>query len=397
MGRGNGARDYKSYKDYKPWPKADSGASWRVWPGAYSPTPAPWKRGPQPSQDLFPTYSEVAPGVVEQLNQQGIQHSAETGNLVTDMQTALNSARKAETRVIKLHKAYEKAQEQWAAYEQMAKINFQRERRRFANDLEKIEKDALDAEDQQEHTRAIVRQIALREAAAAGKGLPVRSNNPTDPQVAALFSSWAEEDGAALTGVFQRAFQGQTDVPTTPVRVHAAPPRTPAPSRSAVPESPKTEAVRDPYMTTTPVPAPPAVSASPTPEPTAASAPPPGLSPGQVPKHPGQRDMEATRVRTSEAPPRANIKAATKGTAGASTSHVTLRDKLQEKRAALRAFGVATVPAVERAHAMPGSGPPDPGPQTAIIDDDPDVDAFGMDDWASLGLFRLLQLVRASD
>ena len=380
MGRGNGARDYKSYKDYKPWPKADNGASWRVWPGAYSPSSAPWKRGQPPSQDLFPTYSEVAPEVVEQMSHQGTQRSADTGNLVTDMQTALNSARKAETRVIKLYKACEKAQEQWAAYEQMAKFNFQRERRRFANDLEKIEKDALEAEDQQEHTRAIVRQIALREAAAAGKGLPVKGSHPTDPQVSALFSSWAEEDGAALTGVFQRAFQGQTGAPTTPARMPAVPPRTPAPSRPAMPDSPKTEVVRDPYMTTTPVPAPPAVSASPTTESAATGAHPPGLSPGQVPKHPGQRDMEAARVRTSEAPPRANIKAATKAKAGTSTSHVSLHDKLQEKRAALRAFGVATIPAVERAHTVPGFGPPDPGPQTTIIDDDPDVDAFGMDD-----------------
>ncbi|OLQ02187.1 hypothetical protein AK812_SmicGene14995 [Symbiodinium microadriaticum] len=355
MGRGNGARDYKSYKEYKPWPKADSG-------------------------DLFPTYNEVAPGVAEQQSQQGTQRSADTGNLVTDMQTALNSARKAETRVIKLHKAYEKAQEQWAAYEQMAKINFQRERRRFANDLERIEKEALDAEDLQEHTRAIVRQIALREAAAAGKGLPARGSNTTDPQVSALFSSWAEEDGAALTGVFQRAFQGQTEAPITPVRTHAAPPRTPAPSRSAVHDTPKTEVNKDPYMTATPVPAPPAVSASTLPEPATTGAPPPGLSPGQVPKHPGQRDMEATRVRTSEAPPRANIKAATKEKVGASTAHVTLRDKLQEKRSALRAFGVATIPAVERAHDASGAGPPDPGPQGTIIDDDPDLDAFGMDD-----------------
>ena len=76
---------------------------------------------------------------------------------------------------------------------------------------------------------------------------------------------------------------------------------------------------------------------------------PPGLSPltGQLPKHPGQRDKSLARVCTGEGPPRTNIKEATKAKAPPATGHVTLEEKLQERRAtmrsALRPFGIGIV------------------------------------------------------
>ena len=174
-----------------------------------------------------PTNHAVAPRAVESQQPHELRTTSETGHLATDMQTALNVARKAETRVSKLHEAYEKAQEQWVAHEQLAKLNFQKERRRYMRDLERIEKEALEAEDQQEQTRATVRQIALREA-QAHQGPVLKAATTADPQVAALFKSWAGEDGAALAGVLPRAFQAKSDAPTTPARTTAAPPRTPA-------------------------------------------------------------------------------------------------------------------------------------------------------------------------
>ena len=132
-------------------------------PGAYSPSTASWRHGqPRQPQDLFPTNNAVAPSAVESQQPHGLRTTSETGHLVTGMQTALNVARRAETRASKLHEAYKKAQEQWVAYEHLAKLNFQKERRRYMRDLERIEKEALEAEDQQEQTRATVRQIALR-------------------------------------------------------------------------------------------------------------------------------------------------------------------------------------------------------------------------------------------
>ena len=82
---------------------------------------------------------------------------------------------------------------------------------------------------------------------------------------------------------------------------------------------------------------------------------PPGLSP-QAPKHPGQRDKDAPRVPTSDAPLRENIKEATKNKATTPRQHVTLEAKLQarrqkemEKTQALRPFGVGSVPTLSRA------------------------------------------------
>ena len=111
---------------------------------------------------------------------------------------------------------------------------------------------------------------------------------------------------------------------------------------------------------------------------------PPGLSP-QAPKHPGQRDKDAARVPTRDAPPRENIKDATKARAITPRQHVTLEAKLQARRQkemertqALRHFGVGSVPTF----ALLGQDVPSVE-QTGMAklakatfeDDDPDNDA----------------------
>ena len=267
----------------------------------------------------------------------------DTGNLVTDMQSALNVTRKAELRVQKLHSAYETAQELWAAFEEQAKINYQTERRRHMADLERIERDALEAEAQQNVARDLVRKIAIREASGSSSPILVPQ---AEQQVAALFDGWAEEDGHTMDGVLQRALATQVP-PTTPVRVPRVRPRTPVigTTVSAVPPQAEPPAVHDPYI---------AASATPTTTPSGREAviptPVPSPSPGQIPKHPGQRDRDIARVATSEAPPRASIKDATKIKTAAPARHVTLEEKLASKRAtlqqsqALRPFGCGPPP-----------------------------------------------------
>ncbi|CAE7861943.1 unnamed protein product, partial [Symbiodinium necroappetens] len=77
-------------------------------------------------------------------------------------------------------------------------------------------------------------------------------------------------------------------------------------------------------------------------------------SPGQVPKHPGQRSLESARVPTAVAPPRPGIKDATKdATKAKAVQQKAITERLESKRQGLRAatpFGLGQMPG------DPGSG-----------------------------------------
>ena len=252
------------------------------------------------------------------------------------MQAALNVARKAEIRVNKLHAAYEAAQEQWAQFDRLTKENYQREHRRFQKDLERIEKEALDAEAQQQRSREAVLKIANGQAPEPVQPGPTGA----DANVTALFEAWVAEDNKDLDGVYHRAPQAQP--PSTPLDGCTGAPMTP--TMTGRPSL--VRATEDPYLGATG-----ALPGSPTPGNLATGGPltgaPPGLSPGhgQIPKHPGQRDKCVLRAPTADAQPRPGIKEATKARAALNTGHVPLEVKLQERRDlmrnALRPFGLA--------------------------------------------------------
>ena len=112
----------------------DNKGKWRIWHGAYSPSASSWwyANPKAKAKAAFPSYNAVTPQNNATASAGSVVGpSTESGGLVTDMQAALNIARKAELRVTKLHNAYEAAQEQWAAYDKAAKENYQKERRRY--------------------------------------------------------------------------------------------------------------------------------------------------------------------------------------------------------------------------------------------------------------------------
>ncbi|CAE7435991.1 tyrP-A, partial [Symbiodinium necroappetens] len=188
MGRGRGWDNAPKSAQQGPQP-----ASWQLWRGANSPSVAPWKERPTapknpPKKYVFPTYNG-APANAPFSNPAVIPKPIsvqETGHLVTDMQSALNFARKTEARVARLHTAYSQAQEQWEAFETKAKANFQTERRRAPG------------------------LVAIPEV---------------DGSVSALFAGWADEDTRTMDGVLQRAL-GAVIPPSTPQRVTGVPPMT---------------------------------------------------------------------------------------------------------------------------------------------------------------------------
>ena len=336
MGRGRD-RNFDQWTDTER--RQDRAGKWRLWSGAASSAEAPWwpTQAKNKAKPSFPTYSGIAARHPPATPANGAQlQMSEPGGLVTDMQAALNVARKAEIRVNRLHAAYEAAQDNWATYDQLAKENYQRERRRYQKDLERIEKEAVEAEAQQQRSREAVLRIANGQTPEPLAAVPA----PPDAQVAALFETWAAEDGNDLDGVFQRALHAQA--PNTPTGVRTSAPMTPVPAARPSPA----RATDDPYFGT-------AGHVQVSPAPTGAavggllSGVPPGLSPGfgQHPKHPGQRDKSLLRAPTTDAPPRQGIKEATKGKAAPTTGHVSWEAKLQEKRESMRnalhPFGVA--------------------------------------------------------
>eukprot|EP00439_Symbiodinium_sp_Y106_P020910 s5965_g2.t1 len=372
MGRGRNPEPWAGQE----W-AMDSNGKWRLWHGTYSPSASSWwhSNPKAKAKAAFPSYNALTPQASVAAGAGSLPgQGADSGGLVTDMQAALNVARKAEIRVAKLHSAYEAAQEQWAAYDKAAKENYQKERRRFQKDLERIEKEALDAEAHQQRSRDMVLRIANGHPPEEPAS---RSAVGLDKHVEELFDAWAEEDGHDLDGVLRRAMHSQGAAPITPATGRSSAPMTPVlPGRPGTPL-----ATADPYLG---APAD-AFSASPPRTLPVQSGPlhnaPPGLSPltGQLPKHPGQRDKSLARVPTGEGPPRTSIKEATKAKAPPATGHVTLEEKLQERRAmrsALRPFGIGIVPG-ELLHNAPKEGETLPGWQglaaMTLEDDDPDL------------------------
>eukprot|EP00439_Symbiodinium_sp_Y106_P024818 s2333_g3.t1 len=312
---------------------------YRLWRGAYSPH-APWKGQQQPKKPVFPTYDGIDLTKEEnKTGQSGTVRSNTSGYLTQDLQSAVNATRKAEVKVQKLHSSYTTTQEQWIQYEKWAKESFVREKRRFRANLERIEREALEAEDHQHQCRLRVREIVM----GTGTGSSgVRSLPREEPDVEQLFQSWVDEEDD--DGVMRRALgTAATGLATkTPQRVRTNVPMSPP---QTVPNSDR--AAEDPYL----------AMGNPdvTPNSVGTGGPlgtagPPGLSP-QVPCHPGQRDRDLLRVPTHEAPPRTGIKDASKRRAVTPRQHVSLEEKLQERRqrelakgSAMRPFRTGQVP-----------------------------------------------------
>ena len=209
----------------------------------------------------------------------------------------------------------------------------------------------MEAEEYQDECRQAVRAIVIGAGpATSGPSRPAK----VEPDVETLFASWAEEEGDE--GVMQRALGAShaARLLNTPHRGRASVPMTPLASDKR--STGQTPARVDPYIATGEA----ANLATLTPNSVAAGGPmgpggAPGLSP-QVPKHPGQRSKDQVRVPTHEAPPRMNIKEATKAKSTTPQRHMTLEEKLQERRrkerdkgSALRPFGVGEVPGGDNA------------------------------------------------
>ncbi|CAE7324796.1 rps25, partial [Symbiodinium sp. CCMP2456] len=288
------------------------------------------------------------------------------------LQQLLNVARRAEQRVVKLMQQRDKAKAQWDAWDQEMKQAFLREKRKFAQNSERLERDIAEALNQQEQARLMV----------FGPGLPAAQEMfPTadeDRSWEIAREAWEKEAANDMDGVLERAVaqaRAAGLTPFTPMRARPVQPMTPnsaMPARSAVAGGALTSSgVEDPYLATVTENGPAPSWTPPATGPASMSARPPGLDTGsrQSPKHPGQRDFGLPRQMTAEAPPREDIKSATMLPPAKATRNISLEEKLEARRAAelqsmaLRPFGVGGL--------INMAAGPKP---TGLVDDDSDED-----------------------
>ena len=342
MGRG---------KYQQPW--VPSSGQYRVWPGAWSPAQRQPKQAAQPPwqysynshrQDpAFASYTEVVlpeQSVITVEDGDDPSH----GRLVPVTQSALNEARKAENKVKKLKAALKTCTEKWHIYEQRLKTAFQKQRAQYHKDFARLEQEVQEAETLQHQARVVLCQVAT---GLGSEGTELTEEPPASalPSADQVFGDWEREDDHGDDGILRRALAISM---RTPARTVRAQPRTPAGGRPAprpMEVEPTNPMSTDPYTGATPMTVPRGMDDAPSMDVAKTTAAP---SPGQVPKHPGQRPLESARVPTAVAPPRPGIKDATKdATKAKAVQQKAITERLESKRQGLRAatpFGLGQMP-----------------------------------------------------
>ena len=308
---------------------------------------APWRpKGPVKPQ--IPSYnSVVVPAQKAQRGEVLAITDGETDEL-NHLQAAINAARKAEHRVLRIQKNQTMVQEQWEIFAQSLKEGWLRERKRFMKDAERMSSDLAVALEGQQRARMAVH--------AAYAGHPFRAAAPEkavqqdveDAGWDSMVGDWEKEHQEGADAVLRRALES-AQFPRTPTRQALLPPRTPAtragPEMHAPPDfgarGPQAIAeVDDPYtFGGAPHGEPLAETTANGEMPSTAVTPP---VPKYSPSHPGQRDSGQPRVPTALAPPRKDIKAATKQMPMMDTGSGSLASKLEARRTerlAMQPFG----------------------------------------------------------
>ncbi|CAE7740428.1 hypothetical protein AK812_SmicGene37930 [Symbiodinium microadriaticum] len=285
-----------------------------------------------------------------------------SSGLVHDLQELLNAARKTENRLSKLQNGRAKVAEKWQLYQQKLKDAWMKEHGRFLRDTERLDRDIQEAAQEQGRAFQAVRQAWTQ--ASQGPSVPMETS--AEGQWEQLRNGWEQEDGAQLQAILQRATgvplpgpsmdqQRQLKPELVQLLAHfgagavangfGGPPPGLSSTSSDVPMSvgpmvppgfggdlaaPSATAPTDPAMAFNP-----------------------GASTSKLvgdastsPHHPGQRDLGAGRTPTTEAPPRKDVKSATRTQPTVDTLQGPgLAEKLDKKRehasgAALRPFGL---------------------------------------------------------
>ncbi|CAE7947451.1 RPS25D, partial [Symbiodinium sp. KB8] len=330
-----------------------------------------WEPGWDSKNFSFPSYQSIQVDVSsDSARGTGSATPGQPTGPMHGLQQLLNAARKAEQRVSKLHQQKEKAHLQWKAYDEKMKQEFLREKKKFGQNMERLDREISEALLLQEQAR--LRVFGVPATSSQDIAAPMEDEDTSWEHAR---ETWERESAQDLDGVMERAVaqaRAAGLTPCTPVRARPVQAMTPNTRLVDTVGAGAPALVVDPYLAAVPEAAPAPSFTPPGTAPCNAGRP-PGLEAPlhrQVPKHPGQRDASVPRQPTSAGPPRNNIKDATKGPPPQAASGLTLSEKLEMKRAA-ESQGRAMLPfggAAHHAAAMATT------PAPSIVDDDNDLD-----------------------
>ena len=226
-------KEWKGHGGVKSWEQA-SERSWSIWPGAYSPQ-APWR----PKGGKGMTRDQGIPGYATRKPQEEPPQSTALisaggtsvkEGLVPTIQHALNCTRKAEAKVKKIQDDKEKHIQMWKTWEADMKAAWLREKKRFAAESERLEREAAESLQAQEDARCNLRAAfegCYSNDAAATKAMEVEDAD-NNAEWEAMMAGWNQEAQPDWGSVLQRAYGD-----STPVRrpLH---PLTPRPQRPPI-------------------------------------------------------------------------------------------------------------------------------------------------------------------
>ncbi|CAE7239157.1 yheT [Symbiodinium sp. KB8] len=180
----------------------------------------PWKRGgnqeASSSRQRFPAYDSRPPAdsndrKLEPPERTVTRDSGDAdGALVPSVQKALNGARKAESRVLRLQKEKDRAEKQWQDYVRDSRLAYARERERHTKALAHFEKEITEALEQQRTARVMLKHAAFQEAlpAEAPSAMEVSDAGVEWEQMVA---AWEQEQASMDGAVLRRALMEMED------------------------------------------------------------------------------------------------------------------------------------------------------------------------------------------
>ena len=223
-------KDWRGNGSKQTW-EATADRSWSIWPGAFSPQ-APWKprggKGAQKEQGI-PGYATRRPQE-EQPNPAAPTNGASAKEgLVPTIQHALNYTRKAEARVKKVQDDKIKHVQMWQLWEADMKAAWLREKKRFAAEAERLEKEAGESLQAQADARCNLRAAfeACYRPTTETPGAMEVEDAANSAEWEATMAGWNQEAQPDWSSMLQRAY-GEV----TPARKHVNP-LTPRPVRTA--------------------------------------------------------------------------------------------------------------------------------------------------------------------
>ncbi|OLP92431.1 hypothetical protein AK812_SmicGene25761 [Symbiodinium microadriaticum] len=227
-----GRREQQQPQQWRGYDAGDGGRS-QSWSSQ-----APWRPRPKAAPQI-PTYNSI---VVKQHQQQrgeayapGDGHSDDLNHL----QAAINTARKAEQKVIRIQKQQILAQEQWEIFAQSLKDGWIRERKRFMRDGERLSADLAAAMEGQQKARLAVHAVYAGQPVQCVTQAKEVVQEIEDAGWESMVGGWEQEQREGSQEVLRRALESAQAL-HTPTRPVHAPARAlhPAPCGGVPPGSP---------------------------------------------------------------------------------------------------------------------------------------------------------------